>query len=65
MTFDDAVPEALRALCFDPQTSGGLLLAVPPGRLDALRDDLPGVAVIGRLAEGPAGRIRVGATRPG
>ena len=65
VTFDDAVPEALRALCFDPQTSGGLLLAVPPDRLDALLADLTSAAVVGRLAEGPAGRIRVGATRRG
>jgi selenide,water dikinase len=57
---DPAVPAALLALLFDPQTSGGLLLAVPPDRLDGLRADLPGAAVIGRLADGPAGRIRVG-----
>jgi selenide,water dikinase len=64
VTFAPHVPEALRALCFDPQTSGGLLLAVPPERLDALLADLPGAAAVGRLAAGPAGGIRVGASRP-
>jgi selenide,water dikinase len=38
----DDVPEGLRLAAFDPQTSGGLLLAVPPGRevelLDALQE---------------------------
>jgi selenide,water dikinase len=43
---EPGVPAAVLALCFDPQTSGGLL---------------PGAAVVGRLAAGPAGRIRVGA----
>lgn len=35
-TFDDAVPEPLRMALADPQTSGGLLIAVPPSRVDAL-----------------------------
>jgi selenide,water dikinase len=52
------------ALLFDAQTSGGLLIAVPAERLEALRAGLRrrGVldAVIGRLVEGPAGTITVG-----
>jgi selenide,water dikinase len=53
-----------RLLCVDAQTSGGLLLAVPPENekalLDALREaDTPAAAVIGRLVAGPAGHIRV------
>ncbi|HAK94400.1 MAG TPA: selenide, water dikinase SelD, partial [Planctomycetes bacterium] len=34
---DPAVPEFLRTLLFSPETSGGLLAAVPPGEVDALR----------------------------
>jgi len=53
-----------RLLCVDAQTSGGLLLAVPPENeaalLAALREAAtPAVAVIGRVTAGPAGRIRV------
>jgi selenide, water dikinase len=33
--FSPAIDEASQMLLFDPQTSGGLLLAVPPQRLDA------------------------------
>jgi selenide,water dikinase len=60
---DDLAP-ADRVLCVDAQTSGGLLLAVPPENepalLAALREAAtPAAAVIGRLTEGPIGRIRV------
>jgi selenide,water dikinase len=51
-----------RILC-DPQTSGGMLIAVAPERLDALVEALAtrGVepAVIGRAIEGDAGRIHI------
>jgi len=47
--------EALVALCFDPQTSGGLLAAVDPAAVG----DLPGFDVIGAVVEGPA-RVRLG-----
>jgi selenide,water dikinase len=51
-------------VCVDAQTSGGLLLAVPPENevalLEALREaKTPAAAVIGRLVAGPAGHIRV------
>jgi selenide,water dikinase len=36
VTFDERIDEENRMLLFDAQTSGGLLLAVPPERLDAL-----------------------------
>ncbi|HEU4975448.1 MAG TPA: selenide, water dikinase SelD [Baekduia sp.] len=53
-TFDDAVAPWRRRLLTDATTSGGLLVAVPPERADAV----PG-PVIGRLVDGPAGTIRV------
>jgi len=34
--FDEGVPEAIRKVFVDPQTSGGLLIAVKPSRGDAL-----------------------------
>jgi selenophosphate synthase len=53
-----------RIICVDAQTSGGLLLAVPPENeralLAALNEaETPAAAVIGRLTAGPAGRVRV------
>jgi selenide,water dikinase len=52
VTWDDSVPEHLRWLLCDAMTSGGLLVAVPPGSAAA------GVR-IGELVEGPAGTIAV------
>ena len=56
--------EADRLLCVDAQTSGGLLLAVPAERRDALvaalrEEQTPAAAVIGRLTAGPVGHVRV------
>jgi len=52
---------AARDLAADPQTSGGLLLAVPSAVLDAVVADLRAAdqlaAVIGEVVAGPAGRI--------
>jgi selenide, water dikinase len=53
-TFAPSVPESRRWLVCDAMTSGGLLAAIPAGR----GDGLPG-SVIGRLTDGPAGRITV------
>ena len=36
VTVGDGVPEEVEALCFDPQTSGGLLAAVSPDAIGAL-----------------------------
>jgi selenide,water dikinase len=60
---DDLTPTE-RIICVDAQTSGGLLLAVPPENeaalLGKLREaDTPAAAVIGRLTAGPAGHVRV------
>jgi selenide,water dikinase len=50
-------------LLHDAQTSGGLLLSVPPGILGGLVADLRGrgvePAVVGRVLTGRAGRIGV------
>jgi selenide,water dikinase len=48
-------------LCLDPQTSGGLLAAVAPEHAKALVRRLPGAAVVGRVVEGPAGRVSLAA----
>jgi selenide,water dikinase len=53
-TFAEDVPEARRILCADAMTSGGLLVAIDPGRAG----EIPG-PVIGGLREGGAGEIRV------
>jgi selenide,water dikinase len=52
--FDDGVDEWRRRLLTDATTSGGLLVAVDPGRAA----EIPG-ALIGRLATGDPGTIRV------
>lgn len=55
------VDEGLVTLAHDPQTSGGLLAAVPPADVAAVEAALParGVASwrVGRVDAGPAGRI--------
>ncbi len=58
--FDPALDPGLIGLLNDPQTSGGLLLAVPAARLDGLLDFLrlaatPAAAVIGEVRERPDG----------
>lgn len=57
------LPAGVRTLLTDAQTSGGLLLCVPPEEADALvadlRDKTPVVAVVGRVVDGPPGRIRI------
>ena len=62
---DVDVPIEVEDLLHDPQTSGGLLLAVPPGRAARLRDALCDRGVphweIGRLAAGSPGRVAVAA----
>jgi selenide,water dikinase len=47
---------ALSALLFDPQTSGGLLLLVPPECLASVLSDLPDAQVIGQARAGAATR---------
>lgn len=67
-TWDAALTENERVILADAQTSGGLLIAVPPERVDLLvrelaaRDTLAR-AVIGEVIAGDAGRIEVVAGR--
>jgi selenide,water dikinase len=44
-------------LALDPQTSGGLLAAVPADKAEALVRRLPGAAVVGRIVDGTAGAV--------
>jgi len=56
------LPEAVRTLLADAQTSGGLLLCVPPDRVEALVATLDGTtqaAVIGVVTAGRAGQVTV------
>ena len=59
---DESVQPAMLDLCFDPQTSGGLLIAVPQGaaadllaRLHAA--GMPEAAMIGRVLDTGPGRV--------
>jgi selenide,water dikinase len=55
VVFAADVPAALHALCFDPQTSGGLLAAVSP-QVAALLES-QGFTTIGRVAAGETGVV--------
>ena len=60
---DFAFDNRMGVLC-DPQTSGGLLVAIPPEREDDFAREFEArtgrpPALIGRFEEGPAGRIRM------
>ena len=62
--FAAAVPEPVRVLLFDAQTSGGLLIAVEAARVNTLtaaleREGTPAAALIGRIGRGAAGAISV------
>jgi selenide,water dikinase len=63
-TFDPALDAIDRTVLADAQTSGGLLLAVAPERLEALlaalrREGTPAAAVVGTVTEGQPGSITV------
>lgn len=61
--FPEGMPQATRLLLADAQTSGGLLMAVPPELLPELlallEDAAPAAAVIGKTEEGPPGQIQI------
>jgi selenide,water dikinase len=45
VAYDDAVPEELRTILFDPQTAGGLLISVAGEDADRLHRDLNAAGV--------------------
>ncbi len=59
--YDDGVPDDVRALLFDPQTAGGLLISTPDGpRLStALHDAGVGAVKIGEVLPTARPRIRI------
>jgi selenide,water dikinase len=64
VTIDAKVPQHLRDILFDPQTSGGLLIAVPKAKAPRLLEKLhqQGVkeaAIIGKVVGEHKGKIRV------
>jgi selenide,water dikinase len=64
MRVADGVDEDLVYVLCDPQTSGGLLIAVPDERADGLMSDLAGRGVegaarIGQVIEGPAATVHL------
>ncbi|MEP7346150.1 MAG: selenide, water dikinase SelD [Gemmatimonadaceae bacterium] len=52
-------PDLDRSLLVDPQTSGGLLVAVPPDRLDDYLSRVPGAVTIGEVLPRGATAIQV------
>jgi selenide, water dikinase len=68
VAYDDGIDKVSQLVLCDAQTSGGLLIAVEPSRAETLVRELeqrgtPARAIVGRLDDGPAGRIRVAARR--
>ncbi len=59
----DEVPPATLDLIADPQTSGGLLIAVAAEKTETLRGKLRaagcGAYLVGQVEDGPAGRLRI------
>lgn len=66
--YDDGVGKEAQLLLCDAQTSGGMLIAVEPDRVESLRAALrakgaPCAEIVGRVNEGVSGSVRVTARR--
>ena len=59
ITWQDGTDDPTRVVLADPQTSGGLLIAVAEHHVDTLLDRLDFGAVIGCIEAGPAGTVQV------
>jgi len=61
--WDSSISEEAQLVLCDAQTSGGILIAVPPEKVDALcaalNESHTLAAIIGEVTAGAAGRIRV------
>ncbi|MEO7804214.1 MAG: selenide, water dikinase SelD [Actinomycetota bacterium] len=55
VSFHDSISKVIRTVLFDAQTSGGLLIAIDPGRVG----DLVSATVIGQITEAGSATIRV------
>jgi selenide,water dikinase len=64
VTFDPAIPAEIRTLLFTPETSGGLLVAVPHDRMDELRARFRQAGepfwVVGEVLEGEGIAVTIG-----
>ena len=63
-TWDAAITESERLVLADAQTSGGLLIAVPPDTVETLVAELqrrhaPAASIVGEMLSGDAGHIEV------
>ena len=64
VTFDSQVPENIRDLCYDPQTSGGLLFSLPEAEAAHLVENLKNngvhqASIIGRVKSPGSGEIHI------
>jgi selenide,water dikinase len=63
ISFEDSVPGDLQSLLFDPQTAGGMLIAIPADRAEPLLARLlqtyPSTSVVGRVTDRAARAIVV------
>lgn len=52
VSFDDDIPVLMQDLLWTPETSGGLLVALPPDAVGAYQKQCPVAFVVGRVEEG-------------
>ncbi len=68
MTADNALSQAMLDICFDAQTSGGLLIVLPKAKARPLlsrlhKSGITDAAIIGQVLSGGSGRVIVRTTR--